>query len=137
MAVSQAPKQRAPHRRWPLSGKRRIVELTLRAGASTRAIAREQGVSPSSLYHWKALYRTGRLDARPVPGVRTCATSATFLPVSITPAEPTRRIDPASDASARGSGVVQFVFASGATMRIETGTLDAALLCALIAALQH
>ena len=34
MAASHAPHQRTPRRRLPLSEKRRIVELTLRAGAS-------------------------------------------------------------------------------------------------------
>ena len=64
MAATRAPKPRAPRRQWPLAEKRRIVELTLRAGVSVRAIAREQGVHPTSLSHWRTLYRAGKLDAQ-------------------------------------------------------------------------
>ena len=56
MEVSAAPHRRAA-RRVSLAEKRRLVELTLRAGASVLAIAREQGVSRNSLYQWQALYR--------------------------------------------------------------------------------
>jgi transposase-like protein len=58
MAATKAPTQRAPRRHWPPAEKRRIVELTLRAGVSVRAIAREHGVHPTSLHHWTALYRS-------------------------------------------------------------------------------
>jgi transposase-like protein len=52
MAAPKAPKPRAPRRRWPAAEKRRIVELTLRAGVSVLAIAREHGVHPNSLHQW-------------------------------------------------------------------------------------
>jgi hypothetical protein len=42
-----------------------------------------------------------------------------------------------ADASACRSGTVQLVLASGDTLRIETGALDAALLCALVAELRR
>jgi hypothetical protein len=42
MAAAKAPKQSAPRRRWPAAEMRRIVELTLRAGASIGAIARTE-----------------------------------------------------------------------------------------------
>ncbi len=86
MAVSKVPEQRRPHRRLPLSEKRRIVELTLREDASVRAIAREQGVNRNSVYHWQALYRAGKLGAQPAPRRGVAAPSATFLPVTIAPA---------------------------------------------------
>ncbi|HEY9084924.1 MAG TPA: transposase [Candidatus Tyrphobacter sp.] len=70
MPGSKAPKQRAPRRRWPIAEKRRIVELTLRDGASIRAVAREQGVHPTSLCHWKVLYRAGKLNAQLPPAPR-------------------------------------------------------------------
>ena len=89
MPGSKAPKQRSERRRWPIAEKRRIVELTLREGVSTRAIAREQGVNPTSLCHCKALYRAGKLDAQP-PRARAHASSAAFLPVTIASA-PERR----------------------------------------------
>ena len=83
MPGSKAPKQRSPRRRWPIADKRRIVELTLREGVSTRAIAREEGVNPTSLCHWKALYQAGKLDTQP-PRARARASSAAFLPVPST-----------------------------------------------------
>jgi transposase-like protein len=49
MAATKVLQQHAPRRQWPLAEKRRIVELTLRAGVPVRAIAREQGVRPTSL----------------------------------------------------------------------------------------
>src|ERR1035438_6842489 len=84
MAATAAPKQRAPRRSWPPAEKRRIVELTLREGASLLAIAREHDVHPNSLGQWKALYRAGKLDApvKPTARVSGPAANATFVPVS-------------------------------------------------------
>jgi hypothetical protein len=139
MSATTAPKQRAPRRRWPLAEKRRIVELTLRAGASVLAIAREHGVHPNSLHQWRTVYRAGKLDAQVKPALRVAdpAASATFFPVSVVP--DVRRPQPAarSDAAACRSGIVQLVLASGATLRIESGALDAALVCALVAELRR
>jgi transposase len=139
MAATQEPEERAPRRQWPPAEKRRIVELTLRAGASVSAIAREHGVHPTSLNHWKSLYRAGKLDAQVRSALRVPgpAASATFVPVNVLPAvrssEPT--IQP--DAAASRSSIVQLVLASGATLRIETGALDAALVCALVSELRR
>ena len=63
MAGAKAPKERAPHRHWPMAEKRRIVELTLRPGTSLVAIAREHDVNSNNVYRWKRLYRAGKLDA--------------------------------------------------------------------------
>jgi hypothetical protein len=59
------------------------------------------------------------------------------VPVTIAPA--VRRPQQAArpDAGARGNGVVQLVLASGASLRIETDALDAALVCALVAELRR
>jgi transposase-like protein len=83
MAASETEEHRAPRRQWSLAEKRRIVELTLVAGASTRSIAIEQGVHPTSLSHWKSLYRAGKLDAQPTARVRPRVPSTTFMPVSM------------------------------------------------------
>jgi transposase-like protein len=90
MAETTATKARAPRRSWPPAEKRRIVELTPRAGASVPAIAREHGVCPNSLHRWRLLYRTGKLGApvQPAPRVAGLAASATFLPVSMSPEVP-------------------------------------------------
>jgi transposase len=140
MAAAKAAKERGPRRRWPAAEKRRIVELTLRAGASVGEIAREHGVHPTSLSHWKKLYRAGKLDAQDQSTPRVAAAppaSATFVPVSLIRA--VRRPQPPArpDAGACGRSVVQLVLTSGATLRIETGALDAALVCALVVALRR
>jgi transposase-like protein len=144
--AARAPKQSAPRRRWPPAEKRRLVELTLRSGVSAGAIAREHGVHPTSLSHWKTLYRAGKLDAQAqsrsasTPRIDSPAASATFLPVSL--ARTVRRPQqpqPATRPSARahGSSVVQLVLGSGATLRIESDALDAVLVCALVAELRR
>jgi transposase-like protein len=139
MPSTRAPKERAPRRYLPVADKRRIVELTLRAGASVLAVARENDVNPNSVHRWKALYRAGKLDAQ----VKSALTfpspteSAAFVPVSVVPA--VRGPQPAArpDAAACRSGVVQLVLASGATLRIEIAALDTALVCALVAELRR
>jgi transposase-like protein len=135
MPESEAPKQRAPRRRWPVSEKRRIVELTLCGGLSLREIAREQGVHPTSLCYWKSLYRAGKLNAQlPVaPRVRIRASSATFLPVTVASSLEA----PQRYSGVRSPSIVQIALASGATLRLETGVLDTEVVCALIAQLQR
>jgi transposase-like protein len=119
----------------PLSEKRRLVELTLLDGASIRSVAREQGVNRNSLYQWQALYWAGKLNAEPAPRARAVASGATFLPVTIAAAG--RAPQAASSKSSSASSIVQLMLASGATMRIETGPLDAGLICALVAELRQ
>jgi transposase-like protein len=133
MPGSKASNQR-PRRRLPLSKKRRIVELTLRDGASLRSVAGEQGVNRNSLYQWQALYRAGKLNAERAPRTRPVAPRATFLPVTIAAAGRAPQ-PPGTQSSA--SSIVQLMLASGAAMRIETGPLDAGLICALVAELRQ
>jgi transposase-like protein len=139
VAGTKAPNSGSPRRRWPPAEKRRIVDLTMVAGASIPAIAREHGVHPNCLRSWKALYRAGKLDAQMNPASRAArpTTSATFFPVSVVPE--VRRLQPAArpNSTACGSSIVQLVLTSGATLRIETAALDAALVCALVAELRR
>jgi transposase-like protein len=141
MAAAKDAKERAPRRRWPPAEKRRIVELTLRAGASVRAIAGEHGVHPTSLNHWKSLYRAGKLDAQVKSAARVPgpAASATFVPVNVLPAvrRSVSELTTHPDAAASRSSIVQLALASGATLRIETGALDADFVCALVAELRR
>lgn len=134
MAISKSENQRAPRHRWPLTEKRRIVELTLAEGASTCAIAREHSVHPTSLSHWKTLYRVGKLEAQP-SRVRSRAkdvSNGTLLPVTVTPSVYAARLT--SDC---GRSIVQIVLSSGATLRIETDKVDVGILCALIGQLNQ
>ena len=45
--------------------RRRVVEETLQPGASVAVIARRNGVNANQVFHWRKLYREGRLDATP------------------------------------------------------------------------
>jgi len=139
MTATQEPNERVPRRQWPAAEKRRIVELTLRGGVSVAAIAREHGVHPTSVNHWKALYRAGKLDAqvKSAPRVPDSATSATFVPVNVVPAVRSPELTTQPDAAASRSSIVQLVLASGATLRIETSALDAEFVCALVAELRR
>ena len=42
-----------------------MVEETLQRGASVAVIARRHGVNANQVFHWRKLYREGRLDATP------------------------------------------------------------------------
>ncbi len=99
------------------------------------AIAREHGVSRNSLYQWQALYRAGKLNAEPTPRTHSAARSVTFLPVAIAAVgHPPRSC---AEAPSNALSVVHLTLVSGAALRIETGALDAGLLCALVAELQR
>ena len=139
MAATESPTQRVPRSRWPAAEKRRIVELTQRPGASVPGIAREHNVNPNCLYRWMRLYRARKLDAqvKSAPRVASLGASARFVPVNVVRA--VRSPQPAAQPDAAGtrSGIVQLVLASGATLRIETGALDTALVCAIVAELRR
>src|SRR2546425_12778275 len=48
-------------RRRSLEEKRRIVEETLRAGASVARVARRHAVNANQVFYWRKKYREGRL----------------------------------------------------------------------------
>jgi transposase len=45
--------------------RRQIVEETLQPGASVAVIARQHGVNGNQVFHWRKLYREGRLELGP------------------------------------------------------------------------
>jgi len=45
--------------------RRQIVEETLQPGASVAVIARRHDVNANQVFHWRKLYREGRLDVEP------------------------------------------------------------------------
>jgi transposase len=45
--------------------RRQIVEETLQPGASVAVIARQHGVNANQVFHWRKLYREGRLEVGP------------------------------------------------------------------------
>ena len=54
--------------------RRQIVEETLQPGASVAVIARRHNVNANQVFHWRKLYREGRLDIPP---------AAQLLPVRV------------------------------------------------------
>jgi transposase-like protein len=134
-----AAKSRATRRRWPAAEKRRIVELTLCAGASLSEIAREHAVHPNTVYHWRRVYRAGKLDAQSPPALRRGGkeASALFVPVRVVAPVPQLQQAAQDDSKACCGGVVQLMLASGGTLRIESAKIDTALVCALVAELRR
>jgi len=55
--------------------RRKIVEETLQPGASVAVIARQRVVNANQAFHWRKLYREGRLGVEPA--------AAQLLPVRI------------------------------------------------------
>ena len=56
--------------------RRQIAEESLQPGVSVAVIARAHGVNANQVFHWRKLYRDGRLDVKPSP--------AQLVPVRIT-----------------------------------------------------
>lgn len=109
-------------RRWSEDEKLRIVVESLQAPRQVAATARRYGVSRSLLLRWRRLFRPEPHDAS--------AQQVGFVAARMVPdlgASP----GPVGSAS---SGTIEIEFAAGARMRI-TGTVDAAMLKAVVAAL--
>ena len=143
MSESEAPRHAARGRRWPTVEKRRIVELTMRKGASISKIALAHGVHATSLSHWRALYRSGKLTGES-PQKHACgsAVSAKFLPVTIA-AEPERNtrspratVRSSLSMQMRARHTVYISLPSGVTLSFETGALDVAFIRALLTELR-
>ena len=55
--------------------RRQVVEETSQSGASVAVVARQHGVNANQVFHWRKLYREGRLDV--------AAAAAQLVPVRI------------------------------------------------------
>jgi len=131
MAGARAQNRRTSRRRWPESERRRIVELSLRDGASIREVAREHGVSQTSLCRWRARYRSGQPAAGVLAPLRTRAgaSRATLLPVTI--ASAASAIRSARESRVSSPSVVEIML-PGITLRVEADVLDVEIIRALI-----
>lgn len=58
--------------------RRQIVEESLKPGAIVAGVARAHGLRSNQIFHWRKLYREGRLDVAP----------AKLLPVRVSETEP-------------------------------------------------
>jgi Transposase len=66
-ALSQTKQRRSVEQR------RKIVEETLAAGASMARVARAHGVNANQVFHWRKLYREGRLGNGSGSAIRPAA----------------------------------------------------------------
>jgi transposase len=64
-SVEQTAGRRKAHTFRAVEEKRRIVEETLRDGASVSSVARAHGVNANQVFQWRRLYRDGLLDIAP------------------------------------------------------------------------
>jgi transposase len=95
--------------------RRRIVEESLKPGASVSQVARAHDVNANQVFNWRKLYQAGRLD---VPEV-----SGTLLPVRVTDDVPAVRTSQRRRPKARKSGIID-IDLGHARVRIE-GAADA------------
>jgi transposase len=108
-------------RRWSEDEKLKIVLESLQAPRQVAATARRYGISRSLLLRWRGLFRPEPKDAT--------GQQIGFIPTRVVP-------DSAAPGSAGpASGTIEIEFAAGAARMRITGTVDAAMLKAAVAAL--
>jgi transposase len=66
-----------PRRRWPEELKRKIVEETLKPGASVAIVARRYELNANVVFAWRRLYRAGEF------GVVSGDSGAELIPVKV------------------------------------------------------
>jgi transposase len=122
---------RRVHRFRGVEEKRRIVEETLRDGASVSSVARAHGVNANQVFQWRRLYRDGLLD------VSGSGCEMRLLPVTVSD-EPqgeglTDSLSEPGEARP-SSGTIELVFPWGqlrVTGAVDAGTLRTVLGCLL------
>jgi len=73
-------KREPQRRRWPVGEKCRIVEQTLKPGASVARVALAHGVNANQVFSWRRQYRQGLLSQRDAEPVK-------LLPVHVSEAQ--------------------------------------------------
>jgi transposase len=111
--------------------KRRIVELTLQAGASVARVAQAEGVNSHQVFQWRRAYRLGEL-------VEAGERMSSLLPVVMAAADSRSRVErqpTVSQELASPSGAIQIELPGRATIRVERGA-DRAVLLAILESLR-
>jgi transposase len=122
-------------RRWSLEEKRRIVELTLPAGASVARVAQAEGVNANQVFLWRRAYRNGELrgDGGPVGLLPVVIGSdAASVPEIVAEAE----VSPVGASPAEPSGAIHIELPGRAMISVERGA-DRALLRTVLESLQR
>ena len=103
-AVVKRERQR---RRWPVGEKCRIVEQTLKAGASVAGVALAHGVNANQVFTWRRQYCQGLLSQRNAEAVK-------LLPVHVSEAQASKAHRSESrQVSAAVVGTIQVEFPKG------------------------
>jgi transposase len=78
-------KREPQRRRWPEGEKCRIVEQTLKPGASVARVALAHGVNANQVFSWRRQYRQGLLSQRNAGGLRAVVpiSDRTRLPFAV------------------------------------------------------
>ena len=116
--------------------KRRIVELTLQAGASVAKVALAEGVNSHQVFDWRRAYLKGKLELK-------SGKSAALLPVVLSPEEASAvTVDAAvtekhsiQPMAAMPGGAIHIELSGRVKIRVESG-VDAALLRAVLESLR-
>jgi transposase len=94
-------------RRWPVGEKCRIVEQTLKPGASVALVARAHGVNANQVFSWRRQYRQGLLSLRNAEPVK-------LLPVHVSEAQAIKASrTEGGQVTAGVSGTIQVEFPRG------------------------
>ena len=93
--------------------RRRIVEETLKPGASVALVARANGVNANQVFKWRAQYRKGRLEVGP---------PATLVPVRVADATQPIQTSTRRKSKAKKAGIIE-IDLGHARVRIE-GSVD-------------
>ena len=93
--------------------RRRIVEETLKPGASVALVARANGVNANQVFKWRTQYRKGRLNVDPL---------TTLVPVKVSDAMPRSSLLQAANLS-QENPALSILISGHARVRIE-GSAD-------------
>jgi transposase len=109
-------KRESQRRRWPVGEKCRIVEQTLKPGASVARVALAHGVNANQVFSWRRQYRQGLLSPKDIEAVK-------LLPVHVSEAQGGKTYRSGSPAmTAAVEGTIQVEFRHGHVC--VTGSVD-------------
>jgi transposase len=113
-AIVEGTPKRETRRRRSFEEKQRIVEETLRAGASVARVARRHAVNANQVFYWRKKYREGRLVKKQ---------SSRLLPVTLSDLAGSRSGRVGCGSSFTSVGTMEIKLAKG-QVRV-TGSVDA------------
>lgn len=94
-------------RRWPVGEKYRIVEQTLKPGASVARVALAHGVNANQVFSWRRQYRQGLLGQKNAEPVKLLPVHVSEVPASKASRTERRQV------TASAAGTIQVEFPRG------------------------